>query len=622
MRRVICKPGAIHFLCFILACLLFCANFEFSLAQSEDIEFSVDLSAAVIPLPKVFKPNIDLSGRGFSRELSWPQGLAAQEVLDSWQKEVGFSGVYRMQYNLWEINDLAKNRQLQDKLLANHEDIIKKISGAGGVVILNIFGTPAGLGKVLDKKSPPWDMRAFKELIKGYIRLLSCIKKYNIWYEVWSAPDLDDFFLGRKQEYLNLYRVVAETVKELEKEYKIHIPLGGPSVSWWFQNLDGNNIITPEKSLIYELIRFCSHYRLPLDFISWHTYTSDPQVDKELTSYGKTSIALIRDWLSYFNLAKNTPLIVDEWNYDSGANFLSARHTRGNIAASYYLSRIKNMYEAGLDYQVHFCLEDFQNNKEGVVRNLGVFWFDPESPNKGGPKSIYNIFKIMSNLGDNFFPLAKTNNEFTGSIVTKSADSFTILLYNYIDPGIANNYLSRNIASLSVAERRSLLSLVSSERLYSILRREIDPASLRITGKLKSLLKKAVELNDKATKFSTSSRIVNLTLKNLKADYLYQRYVIDASLGLGAEFSPMEQKEVLAGAPYKETLTLSPYSIQVILLKLKPKVPEPVITSEPQVVNATVQINNTTLMAPVSNATIETARPQEAQNLSGLPDKK
>jgi hypothetical protein len=61
-------------------------------------------------------------------------------------------------------------------------------------------------------------LKFFKELIKNYIRELSCNKRYNIWYEVWSAPDLDDFFLGRQQEYLNLYKAVAESVKELEEE--------------------------------------------------------------------------------------------------------------------------------------------------------------------------------------------------------------------------------------------------------------------------------------------------------------------------------------------------------------------------------------------------------------------
>ena len=311
--------------CYFLFSVLCLVDNQFLFAQGDAIELSLDLTSSTIPLPEIFKPSIDLSGRGFHRELSWPQGTAAAEALDTWQKDIGFKGIYRLQYNLWEINDLAKNRQLQDKLLNNYEEIIKKITDAGGVVIVDIFGTPAGLGKILDKKSPPWDLRAFKELLKAHIKNLSCTKKYNIWYEVWNAPDLDDFYLGRKQDYFNLYRTVAQAKKELEAETKVRIPIGGPSASWWFQGFGGNTIVTPEKSLVYEFIKYCYHYHLPLDFISWHGYSSDPASENEKTVYNKTAVALIHNWLTYFKFNKNTPLIVDEWNYDRNANVLIER---------------------------------------------------------------------------------------------------------------------------------------------------------------------------------------------------------------------------------------------------------------------------------------------------------
>ena len=180
----------------VALCVLLC-SWQLS-AQEEQLELNIDFSSQTTLLPAIFKPNIDLSGRGFHRESLWPQTLAAREALDTWQKEIGFNGFYRIQYNLWEISQLAKDRNLQQKLLANYENIFKSITDSGGLIILDLFGTPAGLGKVLDKKSPPLDMNAFKAFIKDMIYDLSCVKKYNIWYEVWNAPDLDDFFLGRK----------------------------------------------------------------------------------------------------------------------------------------------------------------------------------------------------------------------------------------------------------------------------------------------------------------------------------------------------------------------------------------------------------------------------------------
>ncbi len=569
------KNQNLKILVLICSSTFYILHFTFTCyAQEGDLEFTLDSTSNTVPLPKIFKPNIDLSGRGFNREVTWPQTVAAKEVLDTWKKDIGFSGLYRIQYNLWEIEQLAKDKDSQNKLLANYENIIKSITDAGGTVILDIFGTPANLGKVLDKKSPLRDLRAFKELIKSTIRDLSCNKRYNIWYEVWSAPDIDDFFLGRKQEYLNLYRAVAESINELKAETKIYIPLGGPSVSWWFQNLDGNTLVTPERSLIYELIKFCYHYRLPLDFISWHAYSTDPQAEKENTIYKKTAVTLVRDWLTYFNFDRNIPLIVDEWNFDRDANVLSARGEQSFICASYIPSRIKNMYEAGIDHQLYFSLEDFQNNKEGVVRNTGIFSFDPEySGYKGSPKSVYNVFKMLSNLGNNMF-VPKLDDEFVGVIATKDEERIVLVVYNYIDPDIVTSFLSRNVANLNAAERKILLNVIKSQKLEKIMLHQLDIPALRATNKLKALLKKAQELNDKAKKFESSARNIKIGIKNLKTNYLYQRYTLDSSCSLNCEFAANEQKEVNAAELYQEALSLKPYSVHMIVLKEKPKEPE------------------------------------------------
>ncbi|MBU0709840.1 MAG: hypothetical protein KJ793_03900, partial [Candidatus Omnitrophica bacterium] len=422
-------------------------------AEEDDLEFSLDVEADTVFLPKIFRPNIDLSGRGFHHKSSWPQTLAESEVLQTWENDIGFKGIYRLQFDLWEIEQFFKNQDEQQILLTNYERVIKKVSDAGGIVVLNIFGTPEGLGMVLDKKSPPRDFRELKRIIKGYIKELSCNKRYNIWYEVWNAPDLDDFFLGRRQDYLTLYRMVAESINELRTETKIFIPLGGPSVSWWFQSIDGNTVITPERSLIYELIKYCYRYRLPLDFISWHTFSTSPDPEEELTRYKKNAVDLIREWLTYFKFDPNTPLIIDEWNFDAGTNISPERREKSYITASYIPARIKNMYKSGINYQAYFSLEDFQGNKEGVGRNTGVFYFDPESSKyKGGAKAVYNAYRMLDLLGRDMF-LLKFKDDFVGAIATREESRIILLFYNYIDPNTAMNYLAKHIATLGGGDR-------------------------------------------------------------------------------------------------------------------------------------------------------------------------
>ncbi|MDD5500573.1 MAG: cellulase family glycosylhydrolase, partial [Candidatus Omnitrophica bacterium] len=398
------KSPALFLLITISLILSFFSPAQASQPQ-EKIELTLDFSSPSVPLPVIYRANIDLSGRGAHRDAGWPQTVAAKNVLAVWQRDLGFGRFYRIQYNLWEIAKLAQDEEAQAKLLANYDEIIRKINEGGGTVILDLFGTPFGLGRVLDKNSSVYNLMAYKELVKGVIRELSCNKKYNIWYEVWNAPDLEDFFLGEKTEYFSLYQAVADAVKELRQETKMHIPLGGPSTSCWFANAENNNMLFPERSLIYELIKYCSNHKLPLDFISWHAYSSDPYLEKQDTIYGKSFIKLIREWLSYFNFKDDIPLVIDEWNFDSVANISPRRGVNAYVVASYIPARVKSMQESGIDLQTYFCMEDFGGNDEKVARNLGIFAFDQSHPDKLYAKAGYNTMRMLNLLGDELISL-------------------------------------------------------------------------------------------------------------------------------------------------------------------------------------------------------------------------
>jgi len=506
--------------------------------------------------------------------MTWPQTLASKGILETWPADLSFTNFYRIQYNLWEIEQLAKDKAAKDKLLDNYEAVIKQISDSGGVVILDLFGTPSGLGKVLDKNSAVHNLKGYKQLVKDTIRRLSCEKKYNIWYEVWNAPDLEDFFLGERSEYLNLYRIVAEAVKELRQEAKMHIPLGGPSTSSWFANIQPNDILTPERSLIYELIKYCYSYKLPLDFISWHAYSSDPALERQLSIYNKPFIKLVREWLSYFHFESAIPLIIDEWNFDAAANISPKRGREAYVSASFIPARLKNMQEAGLDYQVYFCLEDFGGNKEGVNRNLGIFAFDGQerSDYRGYAKASYNIFRMLNLLGNELLPAPSTD-EFAGIIPTRSQDYLAVLIFNYIDPQAAMNYLSRAIVDLNSAERKYIINIIKSDRIEKILSGQMDLSTLRLPAKGRNMLKSAIKLNNLAAKFSAADRKIKISFKGAKDIYLLSRYSVDSNCSRDCAFKASDGQEVDLSQGYNQTIEMSPYSVQLLVFKKKPLPP-------------------------------------------------
>jgi hypothetical protein len=116
-------------------------------------------------------------------------------------------------------------------------------------------------------------------------------------------------------------------------------------------------------------------------------------------------------------------------------------------------------------------------------------------------------------------------------------------------------------------------------------------------------LKKVKELNDRAGKFKTSPRNLKIGIRNLKENYLYQRYVVDSSCSKECPFLPIEEKEVGAGDLYQESLSLSPYSVQLVILKQKPK-EEPVTAPAPEIqtpANITVPAESGTPKHPLAS---------------------
>ena len=130
MDKIISKFDFAKVLILIFAVLIICRVNLY--AQGDDLEYVLDSSSSSVILPNVFRPNIDLGGRGFNADNTWPQELSAIDVLDRWQKDIGFSGIYRMQFNLWEIGHLSKDKEAQAKLLANYEKIMQSVTNAGG----------------------------------------------------------------------------------------------------------------------------------------------------------------------------------------------------------------------------------------------------------------------------------------------------------------------------------------------------------------------------------------------------------------------------------------------------------------------------------------------------------
>jgi xylan 1,4-beta-xylosidase len=109
--------------------------------------------------------------------------------------------------------------------------------------------------------TPPKDYEKWSNLIKALVQHWT--ERYGEnevkhWYfEVWNEPNLGFFWAGTKAEYLHFYDVTAYAIKSVSKDYKV----GGPA--------------TAEHAWIPDLIDYCDQHKVPIEFISTHTYGID-----------------------------------------------------------------------------------------------------------------------------------------------------------------------------------------------------------------------------------------------------------------------------------------------------------------------------------------------------------
>ncbi|MFV0479216.1 MAG: GH39 family glycosyl hydrolase [Anaerorhabdus sp.] len=112
-----------------------------------------------------------------------------------------------------------------------------------------------------DYISPPKQMEEWNELIERFLNFI--INRYGLdvvkeWYfEVWNEPDISNFWSGTKEEYFELYKNTAETLKKVCKDLKV----GGPS--------------TAKSRWVDEFYDYCQTNNVPVDFMSTHQYPGD-----------------------------------------------------------------------------------------------------------------------------------------------------------------------------------------------------------------------------------------------------------------------------------------------------------------------------------------------------------
>lgn len=272
------------------------------------------------------------------------------------------------------------------------------------------------------------------------------IKKW--YFEVWNEPNHSSFFSKSTEidEYFKLYDSAACAVKKINAEYRV----GGP--------------VTAGMAWITDFIRHCRDNKVPLDFISSHSYGVKGDFDADGKAILKLcSVDSLADCVRFFGdicKKEGLPLLITEWS-SSYSSRDPIHDTYFN--ASYILNTVKRCdgYADMLSYWTYTDI--FEESSP------------PCKPFHGGfglinvqsiPKPSFYAYTFLNRLGNTEL---KCNDE--QAYICTSKEGIQLLFWNIVQPtqNIDNRtYFLQPLPSKSIEDVEIEISGLESNRKYTI----------------------------------------------------------------------------------------------------------------------------------------------------------
>ena len=203
------------------------------------------------------------------------------------------------------------------------------------------------------------------------------------YFEIWNEPEIGrNQWDGTSEDYYRLYGVTAKAIKARYPTLMV----GGPALAHLGQ-LKGDRL-TPSPHL-RGFLEHCRQQSLPLDFLSWHRYTTDPTV----LVNGTIGLRRVLDSYGF----KKTEIHLDEWNYlpnndwrpimdhDGARMQKSFEDAGGPQGAAFVACALIGLQDAPLD------MAYFYTGDTGCWGLFNVF---------GVPKKTYHAFRAFKALVD------------------------------------------------------------------------------------------------------------------------------------------------------------------------------------------------------------------------------
>ena len=351
---------------------------------------------------------------------------------------------------------------------ATLDQSVDLITRTGARPLLSIAFKPKALFPAVNQDIvEPNDYKRWEDLIYALVAHYKQRGLKGLHWEVGNEPDIGEDggcpYRFKPESYTRYYRHTAAAVLRADPTARV----GGPALASW------------ESPILPAFLAFCDQQKVPLHFVSWHIYDSDPRRVQATISGVK---ALLE---AHPTLHPET--ILDEWNMA-----LTVPPKDSRIQPCYVAETIWRMKEAGLSYSCYYHVRDYHVDRDRFAKFFSLegasfmarWWnrmpqYDGLFDYQNVMRPAYFTFKLLSRLtGDRLS--AASDSDAVHAMLThdRSYGIYSLLVWNFSDQPTSIVVDVRDLPGPLVAKRRMLDAATPSSDENARLR-PLDDVTLR-----------------------------------------------------------------------------------------------------------------------------------------------
>lgn len=295
------------------------------------------------------------------------------------------------------------------------DSAVEALTRAGARPMLNLATMPTALSSPTGNTRLP---RNFAEWASFVETVVQHYKGRGFYYELSEEPNAGPFTVS---EWLRFYETTARAIASTDPTARV----GGPAArdfgfDW-----------------IKALIDHCAQNKVPLHFVSWHSFDVPP------AQYA-VQVSEVRAYLQRHSALKDVEPIITAWN----ASADPSPQNDGLFAAAHAASVVEQLLDVAPARGLFYAIKDGKSfrNPNAVFQGR---WGMIASDNR--PKAVYNAFRLMSRLDGTRLPVGSEETSIR-AIAARGQNRVSILIWHY-PGGPAGTPSSSEAAPLDIPVR-------------------------------------------------------------------------------------------------------------------------------------------------------------------------